>query len=274
MFEDILYDSDKPIKHTEHISIFPAMYLSQQVVVKLLKIKKVIGPELDLDKVNNCLFWSEVYFTKLMSETRSPHFPQYIYHCTSLVEEIPRLVLVTRHAGNQTMNDYFRTNGKKMRYSDMSNFYFQLTMAISVMLTNNLIHGDLHADNIIITEIPRDSGSFEYQFKGVSYWAPNIIKRVVILDFGFAHSPGKIEFPELAQVLGFQKTLDKRFIDLQRIVGFLNWASITYELPSVGHYGRILQRQLDSAHDIESFINSVWYCFLDKLPNSKLILGS
>lgn len=264
---------EKVVKNTELVIVRQARHLNTSVAVKSMKLKDYDYRDDidDPDVVGKCLYWSEVYFTKMVSDTKFPHFVEYLDHYVTPLEN--ELTLITKWIPKSiTFAEYVEQKKDTIRYKDFMNILFQIIFTIVKMQKLGIVHHDLHAGNIILTPILYDCDAFEYHLDSHKFFIENLKIRAVITDFGFASQPGKVQCRAIPILFDYKNLkISRKHIDFWRVISFLEHEASKVSEPAsvIGHF---MNRNLKQfGQDTTVFTAYTFFSFLDVLPNAKLI---
>jgi serine/threonine protein kinase len=255
---------------TEFVYIRKAKYLSIDIVVKCMKIKKSkYKPEKNLKElVGECLFWSEVYFTKELGKSNFPHIVNFLDFYTIK----NTLVLITEFIKGETLNDYFSKRSNNICYRDVYNIFFQICITIVFLQSKHIFHGDLHFGNIIISPIVYDCKYYHYKYnysekESVVFYIENLKYKIVVYDFGCSFQEKEYKYHNIDSHLDlhqFKKQYPLYFLDFNRIFDEL---AMRYNVVNVSSQ---LQNALFKTTNIFEFLKFAFPLYLDFYPDSKL----
>lgn len=142
-----------------------------------------------LENVNYNELYANVLLKSIIFQEISPHFN--VHYCWKFEEPELALSLYTEYIDGVLFSDWMKDGHSNNEWYCV---FFQLLYSLVVIKKHlNLIHGDLHTENIMIRKIPSgDDDYFKYTINKRDYYIPNLGWQIIIIDFGFAYIPGKL----------------------------------------------------------------------------------
>lgn len=160
-------------------------------IVNLIKMKKynIALKIIELNKKEENGY-PEVYSSRLINllleKNINPHF---IYNYKTLKIE-NKLLNFNEYIKGESLRNFLRK--KKHKKDLLFNILFQIISALYSLKTEfNMIHGDLHFENILVKKIKK-IGYWEYKIGENNYYLPNMGYQIFINDYGYAMIPGVI----------------------------------------------------------------------------------
>lgn len=138
----------------------------------------------------------EYYASKLVNllidDKINPHFVyNYDTHVSNRDDKIYSL---NEFIPSKTLREFLKeknlkkTPDKKLVF----NIFFQILSALhSLKYQFNMIHADLHFENILIAKVP-EGGYWKYTINGKHYYLPNMGYQIYLNDYGYAMIPDKL----------------------------------------------------------------------------------
>ncbi len=127
------------------------------------------------------------------------------------------------YSNTLSLKNFLKSNKKNSQLS--FNILFQiLTTLYAFKKFFNIVHSDLHFNNILVTLSPIKSNSFySYTIDNTTYYLPNLGVQIRIIDYGLFFIPGKMS--QLWQERYYSKLIKSNKYN------FIDFYSLTLEMP-------------------------------------------
>lgn len=168
--------------------------------------------------------YANILVKSLVFQGICPHFN--IDYCWNETEK--DLLLYMEYINGQNLSEWY----KQVHTNDewYSVFFQILYSLLTLDKYFGMIHGDLHAGNIIIKKIP-SGGTWKYKINDKVYSIKNLGYQVCIIDFGYAYIPEKIGVDwYYNDVFSNINKLDIEFFDVYKV---LLWILLSKDLPQI-----------------------------------------
>ena len=147
------------------------------------------------------------------------------------------------------------------------NAYFQITVAIYALQRHfNMIHLDLHSDNIIVIKVKR-GGHWVYEINGEKYYVPNYGYVFYINDFGHAWIPNEFRSWFIRQRYN-KKRINKSF-DIMNL--FRSTFKFSTSPKSFKKHIRYIIKELRGDKRFTHIISEIWGDYKEKISKSRVI---
>lgn len=185
----------RPYEH--NTGKYADVYMGKDVVVKVIPLSLEAWEKhhsLDFDA------WRELWCIRLINQIleskKCPHFPlMYSWYlcdkCKFMKKDLQerRCLIIVYEKANTTLkrhlkhNDFTNLNDDK-KHQFMMNIIFQTLMGLyCIQKTFNLIHGDLHWNNILLKQ-DKNMGKIKYIINYFDFFLPSVGYKAWITDFG------------------------------------------------------------------------------------------
>lgn len=128
----------------------------------------------------------------LIDDKINPHFVyNYDTHITSKGD---KLYSLNEFIPSKSLYDFLKEKklDKNKDKKLVFNIFFQILSALhSLKYQFNMLHADLHFENILIAKVP-EGGYWKYIINGKDYYLPNMGYQIYLNDYGYAMIPGKL----------------------------------------------------------------------------------
>ena len=179
-----------------------------------------------LELVARSHIWSEI---KLTHEMSGKKFMPELYGHTALINK-KEILLKTRYFEHISFQTFL---GRRIPFREFQYVLLQIFLAIAQFLRYGIVHYDLHANNILIENVPAPViNCLKYHYNGTDFYTPNLPLQVRIIDFGFAYKPGKFKHPHLSKMTAVNRPVPPEYIDVFRVVDSLQY----YNQHEMYHY--------------------------------------
>lgn len=231
----------------------------------------------------------------LIDNKINPHF---VYNYNTQLTKTNKIQSSNEFIPSKTLrsflkeNNFQRKNDKRLVF----NIFFQILSALhSLKYQFNMIHADLHFENILIAEVP-PGGYWKYVINGKDYYLPNMGYQIYLNDYGYAMIPdvlGKGWYSDLFK--NIKSTNKYNLYDLLLVrfelltylgphlttffIKYFNYGDTTEYLkdPKLPFFPQDLEildiiELLFSKNDISNCKDFEWYCFDEKqITEEKMI---
>ncbi len=137
-------------------------------------------------------YYASLLINLILEEKLSPNFV-YNYKSFFTTQDI---LSYNEFVKSDSLRNFLKKN-KNIDKKVIFNIFFQILSALHVLQYQfNMIHADLHFENILISEV-KPGGYWEYIINGKKYYIPNLGYQIYLNDYGYAiitkkNSQGKI----------------------------------------------------------------------------------
>ena len=178
------------------------IYMYKDQSNKVFGIKQIVSKESKFSKeaTTSDIACSELYFLKAISD-KCILFPKLIEH------EFYKgnLLLLSEWVQGKSLTEFLNENPSN---ADFHSIFFQILLGLELLYNNfNIIHGDLHTDNILLKLIKKDTQYLEYTLNGTKYYTKNTGYVPVLWDFGFSRERTTLNNTEFVQYKNLFKFL-------------------------------------------------------------------
>lgn len=113
------------------------------------------------------------------------------------------------------------------------NAFFQIFVALVALKRYfNMIHADLHPDNILVNEI-QAGGYWTYKVNGVKYYVPNLGFQIHVIDFGFSWIPDHMRINwYYKDTLQYLTPIGKEFYDVLKLIHGIEYNRLPNDVQS------------------------------------------
>lgn len=178
------------------------IYMYKDQNNKVFGIKQIVSKETKFTKeaTSTDIACSELYFLKMVSDKciLFPKLIEYEFHDG-------HLLLLSEWIQGKSLTEFLNENPSN---ADFHSIIFQILLALELLYNNfNIIHGDLHTDNILLKLIKKDTNFLEYTLNGTKYYTKNTGYVPVLWDFGFSREKSNLNNTEIVQYKNLFKFL-------------------------------------------------------------------
>lgn len=210
----------------------------------------------DIEKDKNNIPFNEVYIYEIMKKDNFPHIVQY----NSYYIDNNRLNILTSYLdGYENFFEFMKKKSGNMTTSYIDVISFIITYSILYLQKNNIVHCDLHTNNIMIKKNHTNYKYHTYKVGKEEYHIPNIKFDIRIIDFGFAFQPGRFVYNDMNNILGV-KNEDIKKIDIEKYLEYIR------------HYNYNLyydyKIKLDHSNNMLEFFQRTFYKYKDIMSKS------
>lgn len=232
---------------------------------------------------------------KILLNKICPHF--ILNFKTVLDKDKDEIYFFNEYLNSETLRTFLKSiSPKNFSQELIFNIFFQILSALYTMdYQYNMIHSDLHFNNILISKVPKNSKShWKYKINNKYYYLPNLGYQIFINDYGNVYIPNKLEsiffknvFFKNIKNTGKYKLYDFYLIklDFVKYFGnhFTNFFNKYFDFPK-NFFDYFKDSQLDTfpqnleikdfiefiytKKDISDCKNFRWYCYNQKIENS------
>lgn len=156
----------------------------------IMKIQKLFYSKIKKENYARTAGLVEVISGKLINnivlQKICPHF---IINYKSITKE-QEIYFYNEYLDSITLRDFFKQN--KVTRELLFNILFQILVSLyTLKYQYNMIHADLHFNNILISKIP-ENGHWEYKLNGKKYYLPNLGYQIYLNDYGLISIKDKL----------------------------------------------------------------------------------
>jgi hypothetical protein len=145
--------------------------------INVLKLKKS-----ELLKTDGFVeYYASLLINILLEDKISPNF---VYNYKAFITK-NQILSYNEFIKSDSLRNFLKKN-KNIDKKVIFNIFFQILSALHALQYHfNMIHADLHFENILISEI-KPGGYWEYIINGKKYYIPNLGYQIYLNDYGYA----------------------------------------------------------------------------------------
>ena len=164
------------------------LYEKYDAVLKInntLKVNKIDVLKLKKSQLLKTDGYVEYYASLLINELLEENIsPNFVYNYTTFFTN-KQILSYNEFIKSQSLRSFLKNN-KNIDKKYIFNIFFQILSALHALQYQfNMIHADLHFENIFISEV-KPGGYWEYIINGKTYYVPNLGYQIYLNDYGYA----------------------------------------------------------------------------------------
>jgi len=222
----------------------------------------------DVESHKSELGWNEIYLCKLISEFNFPFIYKYRSHyiekCLNTnVKKLGdyeckyKLNFLSEYVDNSiTLSKFLQDKKQNLTFMHLKIILFQIFYSIIFLQTHNIVHGDLHENNILVHKEHSEHRFYSYKIGNDIYYMNNINIFIKIIDFNLSFQPGYCQNDRLNDILNLNNQ-DLKKIDFYRALGIFKNHGFEY------FYNDYISK-LNVSNDSIEFFRLCFYDFTDR----------